>query len=320
MKTLFTNGEIWCTRGTYTDAVLVESGKVVAIGHDALQASNDEVIDLGGKFLAPGFIDAHAHPLFAGRESQGPNVNGLQSVAEIVAEVKRFAEANPYMPWIMGGAYEAAIVERGDFLTVTHRIILNRHGGVVVATDRQAAYSIIRIVIVLQRDLGRGTIDHHWHRHRLTQAIAQLIVGIAGGAAISVVLNLLQLSCTVVAVLDIDDIAGYVAAIGRALVEQVIRMRSDVAAQISMLIELPQRVVSPALIALRRVLRNQIATGIVSVLRGVGACRLRLGHLVVGRRLGIKVNPIRCVPVGIHTLNQIAISVIEILRGGTRFF
>ena len=84
MKTLFTNGEIWCTRGSYTDAVLVESGKVIALGHGALQASNDEEIDLGGKFLAPGFIDAHAHPLFAGRESQGPNVNGLQSVAEIV--------------------------------------------------------------------------------------------------------------------------------------------------------------------------------------------------------------------------------------------
>ncbi len=84
MKTLFTNGEIWCSRGTYTNAILVESGKVIAIGRDALQASKDEVIDLAGKFMAPGFIDAHAHPLFAGRESQGPNVNGLKSVAEIV--------------------------------------------------------------------------------------------------------------------------------------------------------------------------------------------------------------------------------------------
>ena len=87
MKTLFTGGEIWCGRNTYTDAVLVESGKVIALGSDALQAGGDEVIDLTGKFLAPGFIDAHAHPLFAGREGQGPNVNGLQSVAEIVTAV-----------------------------------------------------------------------------------------------------------------------------------------------------------------------------------------------------------------------------------------
>ena len=115
MKTLFTNGEIWCTRSTYTDAVLVESGKVVALGDDALQAGNDEVIDLGGKFLAPGFIDAHAHPLFAGRESQGPNVNGLQSVAEIVAAVRTYIANNPGAAWVIGGAYEASVVAGGDF-------------------------------------------------------------------------------------------------------------------------------------------------------------------------------------------------------------
>ena len=78
-------------------------------------AGADRVIDLAGAFIMPAFADGHAHPLFAGRESQGPKVNGLQSVAEIIAEVKRFAELNPNSKWIVGGAYEAAIVERGDF-------------------------------------------------------------------------------------------------------------------------------------------------------------------------------------------------------------
>jgi predicted amidohydrolase YtcJ len=115
MKTLFTGGEIWCGRGTYTEAVLVESGKVIALGSDALHAGSDEVIDLTGKFLAPGFIDAHAHPLFAGREGQGPNVNGLQSVAEIVAAVRAYIASNPSATWVIGGAYEASVVAGGDF-------------------------------------------------------------------------------------------------------------------------------------------------------------------------------------------------------------
>jgi predicted amidohydrolase YtcJ len=115
MKTLFTGGEIWCGRGTYTEAVLVESGKVIALGGDALQAGGDEVIDLTGKFLAPGFIDAHAHPLFAGREGQGPNVNGLQSVVEIVAAVRAYIASNPSATWVIGGAYEASVVAGGDF-------------------------------------------------------------------------------------------------------------------------------------------------------------------------------------------------------------
>lgn len=115
MKTLFTNGEIWCSRSSYTDAVLVESGKVIALGVDALQAQHDQVIDLGGKFLAPGFIDAHAHPLFAGRESQGPNITGLQSIAEIVDALRSYITDNPKADWVIGGAYEASLVPSGDF-------------------------------------------------------------------------------------------------------------------------------------------------------------------------------------------------------------
>ena len=56
MKTLYTNGEIWCSRGTYTEAVLVDDGTVTALGKEALSAEFDRKIDLAGKFLAPGFM------------------------------------------------------------------------------------------------------------------------------------------------------------------------------------------------------------------------------------------------------------------------
>ncbi len=115
MRTLLINGSFWTSSGQLTDALLIEDGRVLALGPKALSDRVDETIDLAGAFVMPAFADGHAHPLFAGREAQGPKVNGLQSVAEIVAEVKRFADANPNSKWIIGGAYEAAIVERGDF-------------------------------------------------------------------------------------------------------------------------------------------------------------------------------------------------------------
>ena len=115
MKTLYTNGDIWCSRGNYTEALLVEDGVITALGEEALGAEFDTKVDLGGKFLAPGFIDAHAHPLFAGRESQGPQLNGLKTVDAIVEAVKRYREDNPDKKWIVGGAYEASIVAGGDF-------------------------------------------------------------------------------------------------------------------------------------------------------------------------------------------------------------
>jgi predicted amidohydrolase YtcJ len=98
-----------------SSAILIENGRVLALGTDAITEIADQTIDLAGAFVMPAFADGHAHPLFAGREAQGPKVNALQSVAEIVAEVKSFAEANPDSKWIIGGAYEAAIIERGDF-------------------------------------------------------------------------------------------------------------------------------------------------------------------------------------------------------------
>ena len=95
--------------------MLIENETIIAIGNQALEEAADEKVDLDGAFVMPAFADGHAHPLFAGREMLGPQVNGLQSVAEIVDEVKRYALANLDEEWIIGGAYEAAIIEQGDF-------------------------------------------------------------------------------------------------------------------------------------------------------------------------------------------------------------
>ena len=96
------------------EGLAIEDGKVVATGPQALKLSG-EVVDLEGGFVIPGFIDGHAHPIFAGREARGPKVNNLQSVDAIKEEVARYAKENPNESWIIGGAYEAAIISGGDF-------------------------------------------------------------------------------------------------------------------------------------------------------------------------------------------------------------
>ena len=88
MGIYFSGGTIWCSKGRIAQSLRIDHGKIIAI--DCAAESSDERVDLKGAFLAPAFMDGHAHPLFAGRESQGPKVNHLQTVSEIVAEVKRF--------------------------------------------------------------------------------------------------------------------------------------------------------------------------------------------------------------------------------------
>ena len=60
-------------------------------------------------FRMSAFRDGHAHPLFAGREALGPRLDGLGSIAQIQAEVERFAKANPGLDWIVGGAYDRSL-------------------------------------------------------------------------------------------------------------------------------------------------------------------------------------------------------------------
>ena len=138
MATFFSGGTIWCGIGCLADSVRIDGEKIVEI--NGVAQPGDNVVDLKGAFLAPAFMDGHAHPLFGGREAKGPLVNGLQTVAEMVAEVKRFAEANPNTPWIVGGAYEAAAVAGGDFLATWLDEVVSDRPVVLQAVDHHTIW------------------------------------------------------------------------------------------------------------------------------------------------------------------------------------
>lgn len=59
----------------------------------------------------PAFRDGHAHPIFAGREALGPQLDGLKSIELILQTVAKFANDNPATEWIVGGAYERSLAD-----------------------------------------------------------------------------------------------------------------------------------------------------------------------------------------------------------------
>ena len=115
--TLFHNGTVWTGTSPATiGALLVENGVVAAVGDAALaKAADAAVVDLDGGFLMPSFGDGHAHPMLGGLEFVGPAVRPCSSVQEIVAEVRKFAEANPDDEWILGASYDGSLAEGGLF-------------------------------------------------------------------------------------------------------------------------------------------------------------------------------------------------------------
>ena len=62
MKTLFKNASLVLQDSTVSGWLLVEKGKIAAMGEgDYSDLFDGEVIDCGGAYLSPGFIDTHIH-------------------------------------------------------------------------------------------------------------------------------------------------------------------------------------------------------------------------------------------------------------------
>jgi predicted amidohydrolase YtcJ len=69
---IITNARIWTGNGAqpYAEAMAVSGDTIIAIGSSRellkFKSGTDTVIDLGGRFVVPGFIDSHIHMLQGG--------------------------------------------------------------------------------------------------------------------------------------------------------------------------------------------------------------------------------------------------------------
>jgi len=113
IDTVYINGRIWTADTTqpWAEALAVVGDKLACVGSTrAIRQAADAsatVIDLEGRFVAPGFQDSHLH-------LPGPSLNSVPldtvtSVAELQAKLKAFADANPDFPWITGRGWGYAI-------------------------------------------------------------------------------------------------------------------------------------------------------------------------------------------------------------------
>jgi predicted amidohydrolase YtcJ len=93
---------------TTANAFVVSGGKIISVGSaDTLEEKYlaREVIDVGGKAVYPGFIDAHTHFYEYGLGLQQVALKGIKSFAEVVDTVKAFADRNTD-GWIIGNGWD----------------------------------------------------------------------------------------------------------------------------------------------------------------------------------------------------------------------
>jgi len=97
-------------------AMGVANGRIVALGgvelRDAATAST-RIVDAEGGLLAPGFIDAHVHPIEGGLEHARCNLAGITTVDALLVAIGNYAAANPNEEWILGGGWQMSTFPGG---------------------------------------------------------------------------------------------------------------------------------------------------------------------------------------------------------------
>ncbi len=135
------------------EAVAVSDGRILAVGSNAevtaTAGPDTRHVELNGRSLTPGFIDAHQH--FTGVGGMAHSIDckapGMDSISAIVEEVRKRAESQPPGTWIRGRGYDhSKLVEqrhpnRHDFDAVApeHPVIFVRTCGHISAFNTKAA-------------------------------------------------------------------------------------------------------------------------------------------------------------------------------------
>ncbi len=108
---LFTGGSVFTGTGSPLrgHTVAVTGGRITAVvadaEADALRGPVTRIVELEGALLAPGFQDAHIHPVGGGIELLQCELSSGANAEEAVALVAAYAAANPEEPWILGGGW-----------------------------------------------------------------------------------------------------------------------------------------------------------------------------------------------------------------------
>ena len=135
-------------------ALAVKDGLVLAVGTtreiEKLHGKHTQVIDLGGRFVMPGFNDAHLHVALGGFRKLDIDLVGTASLADMLQRIAVRARSTPAGQWLQGRGWDQTrwsgqqLPSRQDLDAVTdgHPAIFTRidgHIAVVNSVASQAA-------------------------------------------------------------------------------------------------------------------------------------------------------------------------------------
>jgi predicted amidohydrolase YtcJ len=116
---VFVNGRIWTGERdpSLVEALAVRGARILAVGTSAdvrrLSGRGTDVVDLRGRFVAPGLIDSHLHLLGGSLSLEQLRLDDAFTFAVLAQRVKDWAAAHPDVHWVTGGGWTYAAFPDG---------------------------------------------------------------------------------------------------------------------------------------------------------------------------------------------------------------
>ena len=169
------NGNIWTVSPDLprAQAVAISGGNFIAVGSNNevlnLSTARSRKVDLGGKTVLPGFIDAHAHPSSSGVNHLRMVACEMNSIAAIQAALRQRAAQTPVGQWVLGFLYDDGKTPRPltrqdlDEAVPDHPVLVGHRGGHTAFVNSRA-YTLAGVSDATPDPPG-GRFDHDSSGH-----------------------------------------------------------------------------------------------------------------------------------------------------------
>jgi predicted amidohydrolase YtcJ len=112
---IYINGKVYTVDESqeWAEAFAVKDGKFIKVGSskdiEKLKGANTKVVDLQGKFVMPGMIDAHNHAMDGSEDRANLSIKNPNNVDSILSEIKTYIENNPNIEVVKGGSWNLGL-------------------------------------------------------------------------------------------------------------------------------------------------------------------------------------------------------------------
>ncbi len=153
------------------EAIAVRGDRIQAVGKNAdmdkLKGPQTQVVDLGGRFVMPGFNDAHLHLDDAGTTKLSVDCTGVKSLDELRDRVAKKVEESKAGDWILGSGWDETLwpvkvtPTRWDLDEVSggHPVFLVRIDGHIAVANTRALQ--LGSITLASRNPQGGRIDRN---------------------------------------------------------------------------------------------------------------------------------------------------------------